>query len=198
MAKDRINPKLIPLIRPIEGLRPDPDNARAHDERNLTTIMRSLELFGQQKPIVSRPDGTVVAGSGLLLAARRLGWTQIAVVDTDLEGKAIKGYAIADNRTAELAEWDGDILARTMQDLDIPAADLGFTEEDMAAITGERLVPDALEDFDTSPRPKPTWVLIETDQVGAATLERFFRESQLIGRLERSDLAPGEEGRTDD
>ena len=52
----------------------DPANVRKHDDRNLAAIKSSLSRFGQQKPIVIRPDGSVVAGNGTLAAAQSLGW----------------------------------------------------------------------------------------------------------------------------
>ena len=60
------------LLRPIAEVTLDPANARAHSERNLQAIADSLDRFGQQKPIVITPDGTVVAGNGTLEAARSL------------------------------------------------------------------------------------------------------------------------------
>ena len=82
----RYAPGLEPLLRPISELKQDPDNARAHDERNLAAIRESLSRFGLQKPIVVAPDGTVLAGNGTLAAATSLGWTHIACVTTDLAG----------------------------------------------------------------------------------------------------------------
>ncbi len=112
--------------RPISSLHTDPDNARRHDEANLAAIRASLAQFGQQKPIVVAPDGRVVAGNGTLDAARALGWTEIDVVETQLEAAAATAYAIADNRTAELAAWDdaklSAELAKLVDDPDLQAA----------------------------------------------------------------------------
>jgi hypothetical protein len=60
----KIAEALKPLTRPIDGLKLDPANARLHNERNLNAIKASLNKFGQQKPIVALPDGTVIAGTG--------------------------------------------------------------------------------------------------------------------------------------
>jgi ParB-like chromosome segregation protein Spo0J len=122
---------LRPLARPIADLKPDPQNARLHNERNLNAIKASLNKFGQQKPIVALPDGTVIAGNGTLEAAKSLGWTMIAV--NVFNGSAIeaKAYAIADNRTAELAEWDDLQLVETLEWLqqnDFPIDVTGFDE----------------------------------------------------------------------
>jgi len=62
-------------------------------------------------------NGVVRAGNGTLMAAKALGWKEIAVVRSTLEGSEATAYAIADNRTAELAEWDEDALAETLSAL---------------------------------------------------------------------------------
>ena len=59
-----------------------------------------------------------MAGNGMLQAAKDLGWTEIEAVRTKLTGAERKAYAIADNRTAELAEWDWSKLADSLQELD--------------------------------------------------------------------------------
>jgi hypothetical protein len=96
---------------PIDSISQDPANARKHDERNLTAIRDSLRAFGQQKPIVVDQREIVIAGNGTLEAAKRLGWTEIAIVRTKLDNTQATAFGIADNRTAELAEWDDEILA---------------------------------------------------------------------------------------
>jgi hypothetical protein len=57
----------------------------------------------------------VLAGNGTLAAARSLGWTEVDVVETDLAGSAAAAYAIADNRTGELSQWDYQALALALE-----------------------------------------------------------------------------------
>ena len=104
----------------INSLTFDPANARKHDGKNLKAIASSLEKFGQRKPIVVTPDSIVVAGNGTLEAAKSLGWSKIAVARTPIgwTWDQIKAFALADNRTAELAEWDADVLKEQMLELD--------------------------------------------------------------------------------
>lgn len=107
------------LARQVARLRPDPDNARVHDERNIETIRASLEAHGQQKPIVLKPNGkTVAAGSGTLLAARLLGWKWIAAIRYDRDPDGVAAYAVTDNRSAELATWDEATLASVFRHYD--------------------------------------------------------------------------------
>jgi hypothetical protein len=101
---DYIAPDLRGLAVPIDQLRADPRNARQHGTRDLDALAESLRRYGQRKPIVARAGSSVVlAGNGTLAAARRLGWSHVAVTwftGTDAEARA---FAIADNRTAELS-----------------------------------------------------------------------------------------------
>jgi ParB-like chromosome segregation protein Spo0J len=120
---------------PIDSVQFDPANVRRHGEKNLATIKASLARFGQQKPLVVDADGVVRAGNGTLAAAKALGWKEVTIVRTDLKGAEATAYAIADNRTAELAEWDDDALAQTLAALQIEDNELllasGFIEQEL-------------------------------------------------------------------
>lgn len=120
----------------ITDLSLDPANVRKHDRKNLDAIKASLRKFGQQKPIVVDAKGIVIAGNGTMTAAQELGWTDIAAVRTELVGVDATAFAIADNRSAELAEWD-DKLVDVLEALKIEnfsIVDLGFSEKDLAEI----------------------------------------------------------------
>jgi DNA modification methylase len=124
----QINPTLSKLVVPIDQLKEDPTNVRKHDERNIAAIMASLQEFGQQKPIVALKDGTVIAGNGTLRAAIRLGWEKVAVSYFDSkDALRAKAYAVADNRTAELADWDAPALHQTLKELEIGGFGLDST-----------------------------------------------------------------------
>jgi site-specific DNA-methyltransferase (adenine-specific) len=102
---------------PIDSISQDPANLRKHGERNIDAIVASLRKFGQQHPIVIDSKGIILSGNGRYMAAVKLGWHEIQVVESDLTGSTVTAYAIADNRTAELAEWDTTALAETLRAL---------------------------------------------------------------------------------
>jgi hypothetical protein len=117
----------------IESLISDPQNARLHSPTNISSIVGSLKTFGQRKPIVVTPDNVVVAGNGTLEAAKALGWTEISVTRTPRgwTWDQIKAFALADNRTAELAEWDVEVLKEQLLELDAngwAVEDFGFMQ----------------------------------------------------------------------
>lgn len=104
----------------INSLTPDPDNARSHPEQNLNAISGSLQTFGQVKPLIINGQSIVLAGNGTLEAAKSLGWTeiQVAQVPKNWTWEQQRAFALADNRTAELAIWDSEKLAAQLLELD--------------------------------------------------------------------------------
>jgi hypothetical protein len=99
-------PELRPLLRPVGELRDDPENVNTHDERSVAGIAASYDEYGQQKPLVADADGVVRAGNGQLEAVRRLGWTHVAVVRSDLEGARLTAFAVVDNKLAGRSRFD--------------------------------------------------------------------------------------------
>lgn len=109
----------------------DPDNARKHSDANVSAIAESLERFGQRKPIVVTSDNLIVAGNGTVQAALLLGLSRVDVVrvPTDWTANQVKAFALADNRSAELAEWNPEVLSAQLIELDASGFDieaLGF------------------------------------------------------------------------
>jgi len=155
----------------IAALSQDPANARKHDEKNLEAIKASLRRFGQQKPIVVDSSNVVRAGNGTLAAATALGWESINVVQTDLQGSEATAYAIADNRTAELAEWDESVLAASLSSLaDVDEtwlSDLQFSEKELAELVAstqeQEIIEDEVPDLTTDPvtQTGDLWILGE-------------------------------------
>jgi ParB-like chromosome segregation protein Spo0J len=112
----------------------DPNNSRKHPQKNLDAIKGSLTKFGQQKPIIIDAKNIIIAGNGTVAAAKELGWSTINAVRSELTGFMQTAFALADNRTAELAEWDFDILKESLNALDFENFDIagiGFTEADL-------------------------------------------------------------------
>jgi hypothetical protein len=122
----------------------DPKNARKHPDENLSALQASLKEFGQRKPIVIDSGGVVIAGNGTLKAAMNLGWSTIEVVEVPAAWSAekITAFALADNRTAELAQWDARELLSQLESLDsFDMSAFGFDEwnrpEDTESTGGE-------------------------------------------------------------
>lgn len=136
---------------PIADLIPDPANANSHPERNLQAIAASLKRFGQQKPIVVNDDGIVIAGNGTLEAAKRIGWTEIDCVRSNLSGAELIAFGIADNKTAQLAEWNYEELASLLKGLNQEAdaellAATGFADHEIQPMLAANWNPPKIDD----------------------------------------------------
>ena len=131
-------------------LTPDAANARLHDRRNLDAIKASLEAFGQTRPLVVTEAGLVLAGNGTLAAALELGWKTIDVTRVPFASEAeARAFALADNRTGELAQWNAPVLMEALESLALEGwklEELGFAPEDLAAWK-RRQAPAAPEEF---------------------------------------------------
>lgn len=139
----------------IDALVFDPNNARKHDDKNLQAIRGSLRKFGQQKPIVVNAKNVVIAGNGTVAGAKAEGWKKVAVVRSALDDFLQSAYALADNRSSELAEWDEEILKASLAELEIKGFDIGdigfdpadfdFLDEPKDGLTNEDAVPEVAQ-----------------------------------------------------
>ena len=171
-AAGRIAAGLRPLAEPIEGLVPDPQNARTHDDPNVASIAASLKRYGQRTPLVVNRTGRVVEkGNATLEAAKRLGWTELAVVWVKDDATTATGYALADNRTGELAGWDDALLLAsitTVRDSDADLAD---------ALLLDRILGSLPEPGDVEPEeidiPYGVVVTCADEEAQVALLEEF-------------------------
>jgi DNA modification methylase len=121
---------------PIDSVSQDPANANTHPDRNLDDIKRSLQKFGQRRPIgLHKSEPIIVFGNGTWLAAKSRGWTHIAAERTSLEGAEATAFAIVDNRSAETSEWNFQRLQQQVAELatvDVDlAGSLGFNSKEL-------------------------------------------------------------------
>ena len=119
----------------LDKLKPYDKNARKHQEADLSTIKASITEFGMSDPIgVWGKDNTIVEGHGRYLACKELGIDNVPVIHLDhLTDEQRRAYALAHNKTAEMSEWDIDLLGEELDDIfNIDMPDFGFdlTEEE--------------------------------------------------------------------
>ena len=110
------------------------ENPRKNDKA-VPAVMDSIKRFGFASPIIARPNGEVIAGHTRLKAALELRLDRVPVRYMDLDPADAKLLALADNRAAELADWDDEGLAAILRDLEAEEVDLsgiGWSLDDLA------------------------------------------------------------------
>ena len=143
------------VMRKISEVKPYEKNPRANDQA-VDAVARSIQEFGFRQPIVVDAAGVIIAGHTRLKAAQKLGLEQVPVhVATDLSPEKVKAYRIADNKLAELADWDYDLLPIELADLrgmDVDLDLLGFSSEELEKMLGATGTA-GLTDPDAIPEP---------------------------------------------
>jgi hypothetical protein len=140
-AKALVQP-FAPMIEPrsIADLIVNHRNARTHSERQVEQIAASLREFGFIIPIVVNEKGVILAGHGRLRAAQRLGLGEVpTIVVKHLTEELQRAFTLADNRLAELAGWDEDLLRVELQELSALAIDFEFEVTGFDTVDLDRL-----------------------------------------------------------
>jgi DNA modification methylase len=188
---EQIPADLESLAVPIDDLKPRKGNPRKGDT---AAIRESLEKNGQYRPVVvNRRTAEVLAGNHTLKAARELGWTRLAATYVDATPEQAARIVLADNRTADLAEYDSQLLVDALRELgDLEGT--GYTQADISSLLQElgaetviegKTDPDQVPDVPEKPTAKAgdTWALGDHrltcgDSTDPATVERL-----MAGRL---------------
>lgn len=177
---------MVPIDQVIPYARNPRKNAAAVDK-----VAASIKEFGWRQPIVINEENVVVVGHTRLMAAQKLGITEVPVHVADLTDSQAKAYRLADNRVAEYATWDDELLGLEIRELDDMEFDLdlvGFEDKELAGLlldsrfgtTEEDEVPEPPADPVTQPGDLIT---LGEHRVlcGDATERRSYRE--LLGTV---------------
>lgn len=140
------------LAFPIDKLQLDASNARAHGAENVAAIKASLRRYGWRGVVVAvEKTNRVLAGNARVQAARDLGWTTAPVLHVADDAQTAAMFAVADNRSAELASWLDEQLHAVLDQLGGDARDeLGFTAAQFEDLAG------AVEDLGTAGSRTPS------------------------------------------
>ncbi len=134
---------------PISRLTPNSQHARTHSARQIRKIAASIERFGFVNPVLIDAENGIFAGHGRVDAAKTLGWTEIPTLRVEHLSDADKrAYILADNRLAEEAVWDREILAIELQgliDLDVSIELTGFDLAEVDQVLEEQASAKAAE-----------------------------------------------------
>jgi DNA modification methylase len=176
--------------RQIEALIPYARNSRTHSGAQVAQIAASIREFGWTNPVLVDGSNGIIAGHGRVLAARKLGFDQVPVIElAHLTESQKRAYVLADNKLAENAGWDDELLRIELEALQAAGFDLsltGFADDELAALMAELAGNEGLTDDDAVPevtddpvsQPGDVWLLGEhrllcgdaTDPVALETL----------------------------
>lgn len=159
--------------RPIEALIPYARNSRTHSDAQVAQIAASIREFGWTNPVLVDGSNGIIAGHGRVLAARKLGFDQVPVIElAHLTESQKRAYVLADNKLAENAGWDDELLRIELEALQAAGFDLsltGFADDELAALMAELAGNEGLTDDDAVPevtddpvsQPGDMWLLGE-------------------------------------
>ncbi|HRJ66361.1 MAG TPA: site-specific DNA-methyltransferase, partial [Alphaproteobacteria bacterium] len=150
------------VYRNISELKPYKNNARTHSKKQVKQIATSIEQFGFVNPALVDDDDNLIAGHGRVAAAKEIGLQTVPTIKiTHLTPEQIKAYRLADNKLAELAGWDDDILKIEFQHLqefadvlDLTVTGFEVAEIDILLGNSEK-VEEADAPFDDLIKPDP-------------------------------------------
>lgn len=155
--------------RSVSALIPYARNARTHSDAQVAQIAASIKEWGWTSPVLIDPTGSIIAGHGRVMAARKLGLPEVPVMVAEGWSEAQKrAYVLADNQLALNAGWDAELLGIELKELDAEgfALDLiGFDDKALANLLAEKS--EGLTDPDDIPAvpenpvtvPGDVWVL---------------------------------------
>lgn len=172
--------------RPVSGLKPYAKNPRKNADA-VKYVAASIKEFGFKVPVIIDSDGEIVAGHTRVLAAKRLGLDTVpCIVADDLTPEQIKAFRLADNKTAEMAEWDAGLLTAELTELaGFNMTQFGFNVIDEIDAVEDNFDVDAATQAVVEPTSKPGDVF----QLGAHRL--MCGDSTLpcdVGRLMGGEL----------
>lgn len=142
------------IKKPIDTLIPYAKNARVHDEAQIAQIAGSIKEFGFNNPVLIDKDNGIIAGHGRVMAARKLGLTEVPTILLDhLNETQRKAYILADNRIAINSTWDNEMLSLELMDIkdDVSLAMLGFNVDELDALLNPTELTEGLTDEDAVP-----------------------------------------------
>lgn len=159
--------------RDVAALKAAKRNARTHSPMQIKQIAESIRAFGFVNPVLVDSEDNIVAGHGRVEAARKLGFSMVPVIRlAHLSESELRAYAIADNRLAELAGWDKNVLAIELadlvtidSDLDVSVTGFGHAEIDLIIQMQDKAtdpaddVPEPPTSADVITRPGDLWRL---------------------------------------
>jgi hypothetical protein len=157
---------------PVQSLKSAPRNARTHSKKQIKQIAEPMKRFGVTNPIIADDAGQIVAGHGRAEAAKLIGLRFFPVIRlSNLSDAEIRACRLADNKLADNAKWDREILALEIEELQIALPEIGLDLEITGFNPGE--IDTLLTDF-AGQRPNPSDEIPDLESVVVARTGDLF------------------------
>ncbi|MBF0418342.1 MAG: site-specific DNA-methyltransferase, partial [Magnetococcales bacterium] len=146
---------------PVDRLIPYAANARTHSDEQVAKVAASIKEFGFNNPILVDGKDGIIAGHCRLMAARKIGLTDVPVIVLDhLSDAQRRAYILADNKLALDAGWDDDLLKSALEGLEDDGFDMsliGFSDDELSSILvdDDHAEPGSIGDADDEAPPPP-------------------------------------------
>lgn len=172
----------------ISDLIPYINNAKIHTEDQVTRIASSIREFGFLNPVLIDANKNVIAGHGRIMAAKKLGLEEVPCVYVEgLTDAQRKAYILADNRLAEMADWDMDLVKGELEELQELGFDIELTGFDLELDEETETVEDELpEEVEARAKDGDIWELGEHRVICGDSTDPEVLEKLMQG--EKADL----------
>jgi len=178
--------KLKITYKNIEDLIPYARNSRTHSDAQVAQIAASIKEFGWRNPVLVDGENGIIAGHGRVLAARKLGMTEVPTIDgSDMTETQKRAFIIADNKIALNAGWDEELLMLEIEDLRSLDADISLlafdpseisiTQVDYSVLDDEE-IDDQIDDMQQGVRKAIQIEFEPDDYEEAAELVKWWRQ----------------------
>lgn len=173
---------------PIDSLRPDPQNARRHQEKkDIPKLAKLIRIHGFRKPIVVDDNSMIMAGEGAWRAGKLLGMSHIPVARSSFESEAARiGYSVSDNKSHEYSDWNQEVLQELVARGAIPSAEeAGFSAKEWKGLQLSEAPPTELQTVDVAgeSRTQGEFIIIRFDSEAQLSM---FKEKFGMGKFERA------------
>jgi len=172
--------KLKIQYKPIADLIPYARNSRTHSDAQIVQIASSIKEFGWTNPVLLDGKNGIIAGHGRVMAAHKLGETEVPTIELGhMDENQKRAYIIADNKLALNAGWDNEMLKLEMSDLKDAGYDLGLTGFSMDELSALNPNDETEDNFKEPTDESRNLLMIECQ--GEHELEKLFEEMQQRG-----------------
>ena len=183
-------PKSI-VNRPVDKLNPYKNNARMHSQEQVGQIVKSIKEFGFTSPIIIDDDNMILCGHGRYAAALEMGLETVpCTVLSHLTEEQKRAYIIADNRIAENAQWNKELLALELTELDFADFDLtvvGIPEKELAKLLpNESAILDDMPDMPDGEKSEYSQMTFTLHNTQAELVKAALKAAKKAGKFDEN------------